>query len=388
MHQAVVTLTGVVAGCALILLFYTAVRTQWPSNYASSTNDYGMIINRTVVRYVGFALAPTYFISLIVGTTVARAGGNALVVVACVGLFQTCKTYAVHIYKTIRYDHSGTRYPTLLLEATLVVSVLLVAVLAGLGPGPFAFLVPPVDEFFKSLWTTAFIAILGVVVLSRTRVSVDIGRLIKKSRREVGSELLTYARQQATAHNTDPDLVEAVLLTENLQRPSWFRLLERIKGRFFPAGSYGVMQVYAPRPLGDRESITLAIAEHLFGAAVGTTKYGGFDYGDAKTLLARYNDNPNFVEVALQVLSQVWYENHPSQPPTRPVQAVVNKGSESAPSVDRARINLIAQVTQSIVTANLLLLTAPESELSQLKAHLDSFVASASNRSVSTEQSQ
>jgi hypothetical protein len=305
MHQAIVTLTGVVAGCALILLFYTAVRTQWPSNYASSTNDYGMIINRTIIRYFAFALAPTYFISLIVGTTVARAGGRALIVVACVGLFHTCKTYAVHIYKTLRYDHSGTRYPTLLLEASLVAGVLAVAILAGLGPGPLGFLVPPVDEFFKSLWTTAFVAILGVVLLARTQVSVDVGRLIRKSRREVGQELISLARRQAVAYGADPDVVEAVLLTENLQRPSWFRFLERIKGRFFPAGSYGIMQVHASKPLSDRESITLAITEHLFGATLRPNKHGGFDYSGAETLLARYNSNPNFVEVAVQVLSQI-----------------------------------------------------------------------------------
>jgi len=397
MHQVLVTLSGIVVGCTLIIMFYTAVRTQWPSNYASATNDYGMIINRTIFRYVAFALAPTYFISLIVGTTVARAGGSGLIVATSIGLFHACAMYGVHIFRTLRYDRSGTRHPTLVLDVSLIIGVLSVAMIAGLGPGPLAFLVPPIDEFFKSLWTTVFVAILGVIVIAKTRVSVDVVRLVEKSRRELGRELIIFAKQQALTYGADPDLVEAILLTENLQRPRWFRFLERVKGKFFPAGSYGVMQVSASKPLSDEESITLAITQYLAGTALKVTEYGSFDSDQARSMLARYNDNPNFVQVALDVLWVTWDQNHPYQPPSPEVRAIEEgpqveaieaEKYESTLSIPKERLDLLTQVLQSMLLANSLLLTAPDPELRQLKASLDVFISSMPSRSAVTARSE
>lgn len=227
------TLIGAAIGSMVIYLFYTAVRTRWPSNYASSANDFGMVVNRTVLRYVVFALGPTYVVALLVGTTISRSGGAGLVTAFLIGVFRISYYYVRSVYRTIRHNHTATRIPTIILDVTISACVLVAATLGGLGPGRFGFLVPPIEEFFKSLWGTVFVAIIAAIVIAKTNVQFNVGRLVRRSRREVGPELLELVRREAREAGVDATLAEAVLLTENLQRPKWFRTFERMKGTSF-----------------------------------------------------------------------------------------------------------------------------------------------------------
>lgn len=333
-----------------------------------------MIINRTVVRYILFALGPTYVIGLLTATTTARAGGNALVVALTIGCFHASTTYAKHLVRTIRYDRSGTRWPTTMLEVGLIFGVLAISAFAGRGPGPFGIVVPPVDEFFKSLWTTAFIAVLAAIVIARTKVQVDIGRLVKRSRREVGADLVQFARSEAGKSGVDPDIAEAILLTENLQRPGWFRYLERIKGRFFPHGTYGVMQVWSERPLTDKESISRAMA-HLDRVTLTVNQNGYYDYRQAEGVFRDYNDNPNFVSVAENVLSQIWSPRPPTIREQSASEAPSPASSAAAPRLQSSG-KLIVEAATILAIANLLIPSAQEEELQKLKAALDAFVSS------------
>jgi cell shape-determining protein MreD len=221
------TLIGAVIGSIVIYLFYTAVRTRWPSNYASSANDFGMVVNRTVFRYAVFALGPTYVVALLVGTTVSRSGGAGLVTAFLIGIFRVgCYYYVRSVYRTIRHNHTATRTPTIILDVAISVCVLIAATLGGLGPGRFGFLVPPIEEFFRSLWGTVFVAILAAIVIAKTNVQFNVSRLVRRSRREVGPELLELVRKEAREAGVDATLAETVVLTENLQRPKWFRSFE------------------------------------------------------------------------------------------------------------------------------------------------------------------
>ncbi len=202
-----------------------------------------MIVNRTMVRFAAFALGPPYIVALLVGTTVARAGGSGMLVAVLIGLFQALYFRGRSAVRTLRYDHSAMRVPTVVTELGLAACTLGVAALGGLGPGPLGFIVPPVDELFKALWGTTFVVIAAAIVIQKTTVQLDVGRLVQRSRREVGDRLRQLARAEATEAGADVTLVETILLTENLQRPTWFRRLERVKGKVFPRGSYGLLAV-------------------------------------------------------------------------------------------------------------------------------------------------
>ncbi|MFU8872655.1 hypothetical protein [Micromonospora sp. SL4-19] len=189
--------------------------------------------------------------------------------------------------------------PDALLQFSLAALSIAAALLGGLGPGPFGFVVPPIDEFFKAIWTAVFVAVLGVVVLDATRMRHQAGDLYDIAVREAPRRLVDHAQQKAKEAGADEDLVLAVLYAENLQRPHWFRRLEYVKGRFFPRGSYGVMQVTSPTPISDEESIDLAIENYLKNAQIPVDEeYGMPDSDRLQEVLRHYNGHPGFVDLA------------------------------------------------------------------------------------------
>ncbi|MET8252025.1 hypothetical protein [Micromonospora sp. NPDC005197] len=173
------------------------------------------------------------------------------------------------------------------------------ALLGGLGPGPFDFVVPPVDEFFKALWTAIFVAVIGVVVLNGTRDRYGPGDLFDIAEREAPAHLVEYSRSRSEKAGADADLLLAILYTENLQRPSWFRRLEYIKGAVFPRGSYGIMQASSPYPISDEQSIDVAIDRYLRDVEIPTDPEHGIPDREAlERTLRRYNRSSAFVELA------------------------------------------------------------------------------------------
>jgi hypothetical protein len=382
-------IAGTAVGAALIFLFYTAVRTRWPAHYASSSDDFGMIVNRTIFRYAVFALGPPYVVALLVGTTVRRAGGPGLLVAFLIGVFQVCYLRVRETRWTLRYNHTAMRMPTLALETALAVGALAAATLGGLGPGRLTFVVPPIDEYFKSLWGTILVAILAAIVIAKTRVQLDVGRLVNRSRKEVGLRLRALARSEATRVGADADLVEAILLTENLQRPKWFRQLERVKGSLFPRGSYGVMQVTADRPISDDESIVRAVEDHLRGSTLTRSGDGYPEYESLKRALTHYNKDSAFVELGMQIFYHVYHPQSVEQQRgvangdrdvTTTVEAAdqVREEETKRSEIDgtsKERAELLGQAARLCIVATMTLSTATVDELRTLNQSVAEFLA-------------
>jgi hypothetical protein len=106
--------------------------------------------------------------------------------------------------------------------------------------------------------------------------------------------------------------VKAIMVVENLQRPLWFRRLESFKGRVFPSGTYGIMQVESARPVSDEESIKIAVETRLAGQVVpfkssGTPSYPDHDW---LLLLARaYNDSQAYAKSVATAYSMLQYSS-------------------------------------------------------------------------------
>lgn len=296
-----VTSIGTVVGVGLLALFYATVRTEWPLNYASLGDDPGVVVNRTFGKYCTFAIVPMYVVALLASTTVGRAGGHAMVCALTIGAIHILRTQGKLIWMSFKQRRSERSNPTIILAAITTVGLLATSWLGGLGPGPAQFVVPPIEEFFNAFWTTAVIVVIAAFISRSTAIRRTVYDALEQSRREVGGGLLRYARETATRYDSDPLLVEAILLTENLQRPGWFRRLEKIKGKVFPAGTYGPMQVWSPHPLTDEESITRAVQEHLTGLRVKKTRYQKPNKRSLHKILRRYNPNPNFISLASDI---------------------------------------------------------------------------------------
>jgi hypothetical protein len=303
-----------------------------------------------------------------------------MTVALLIGLFQIGYLRSLEIYSTLRYNHGAMRRPTIVMEIALAFGAIGAAALGGLGAGRLGFIVPPIDELFKSLWGTTFVAIIAAILIAKTRVQLDIGRLVSRSRREVGATLREMARNEALRVGTDPDLVETVLLTENLERPRWFRQLERLKGTIFPRGSYGVMQVTADQPLSDSDSIVRAVENHLRNVTLQFNNNGYIDSNSLQSTLTEYNSDPVFISLAMQIFWHVW---KPSEVPNVPDAPNPNPPASAGSKLDpdtAERIQLAGQTARLCITATAALSTASTEELSGLRDYLTSFMGKQAER--------
>jgi hypothetical protein len=305
MREWLITSAGACSIAILLFIFYAAIKTRWPESYVSASEDVGLIINRNVGRYLLFMLLPTYIVSLIVTTTTKGYGGNPTIC-ALAGVFiHLTRTQGRHYVQHVARTRNHTRLPATFVTGAVVIGGIAAAFVGSLGPGPFTAVVPPIDEFFKSLWTTVFVALLAVVALRMSHDTTSAWTLAQQSRKEVGGDLLRFAREESKSKGADPVLVEGILLTENLQRPKWIRRLERWKGWLSPEGTYGVMQVRSATPLSDHESIVRAISEHLVTVRVRRDRYGFYDHENLRLALRDYNSNEDFVQTAADIIGSI-----------------------------------------------------------------------------------
>ena len=300
-HGWLATVIGVIIGVAALYVFYKVVRTDWPLSYASLSGDPGVVVNRTLGKYLVFALGPTYVVALICSTMVHREGGHAMICALAIGAIHTLRTQIMLLIGSMRQRRVERHLPTLIFSAITACGLVFASWLGGLGPGPAQFVVPPLEEFFNTFWTTATVVLVAAFIVRTMSSHKSIYDLVERSRRELGDELVTFARKVAAEYSTDPTLVEAILLTENLQRPRWFRMLEKLKGRISPSGTYGPMQVWSERPISDQESIRKAVREHLSRAWIKRSEYGSPKNEHLERALRRYNSNPRFVTLARDV---------------------------------------------------------------------------------------
>jgi hypothetical protein len=109
-------------------------------------------------------------------------------------------------------------------------------------------------------------------------------------------------------------LLHAIMIVENVQRPPWFRALERLKGHVFPRGTYGILQAEADRPLTDQESIDVCASTRLKGVIVPLivpTSPGAsatFDYQKVVAVASDYNPDAGYATDVASVYSMLYYE--------------------------------------------------------------------------------
>lgn len=95
------------------------------------------------------------------------------------------------------------------------------------------------------------------------------------------------------------------MLVESVQRPSWMRKLEWLKGRVVPEGTYGIMQVRAHHPISDEESVRRAIAEHFAGHRVPVDDTGMYGLDAREIFLRGYNPDSQFVSFGSEIYSML-----------------------------------------------------------------------------------
>lgn len=307
-----VTVSGVLLGAAFLFAFFRAVQLNWPESYFGIGELAAYAISASPWRYVAFRFGPVLVTAIFVAVSVERAGGDgSMGAIATAGLHAGL-TSGWGLLQAVRWPKSirRRRRPILLVRLVVLIGVVGIGYLAAAFSGFAAPLVPPLSDLSATLWTGLIAGVLGAFIVRISRGHpVHEHEMIDRSQREIPKSLWNLAARLAIENEADPDLARAIMVVENLQRPSWFRRVERLKGVVSPSGTYGIMQVLSDKPINDEESIEKVIIERLRDVNV-RSAVGWVDSDLLHAFAQTYNSSSDFLALLEVAYRAVRPETH------------------------------------------------------------------------------
>lgn len=292
-------------GLTFLMMFFRAVQTKWPESYFAISDVTSYRISTTPLRYGLFRFAPVIVVSFFTATVAESIKGSSLVAVAALGVTHVVLSSGLAFVRAVRKPITKfARSLRLLYFAVVSVGIAASSVFGwalSLSPD-LRRIVPESADLSTTVWTAAFAGIIGAFLLAVSRGEAPSTRqLLTMSRSTLSKGLWAFIEEEAKKQRADVWLVQAVALTENLQRPSWFRRLERMGGNVLGRGTYGVMQVSSDGPIDDQESVRLAIRKHF----AGTQRQGLLSYDEVLTILKVYNPDKIFSDLARDIYHEL-----------------------------------------------------------------------------------
>jgi hypothetical protein len=282
---------------SLLFTFFRLAETKWPSSYYSVGDVLDRAVSRSPWRYVVFRFGPVYVASTLVGD-LATAGAQAIVLLALLHVVSTAGAAVAKAALRGTLTLQG-------LAANLVVAAgaLLTASLALLTLKFWAGVLPDSDKYAESLLTAGFTATAFFAVsklTSRTEVYVDGEQHLSS----VPQTHINSVVEAAAKHKVDRDLALTILVAEDLQRPSWFRRVERITGKLGIARTFGPLQGGGDGRASDSTAIDQAL-ERLGPTSL--RRPGGYAPKQAvlQRHLERHNASAIFIELGESIFAAV-----------------------------------------------------------------------------------
>ncbi len=291
-------------GAAFLHAFYRGVQHKWPNSYYTLPASADPIVSRRLPRYLLFRFGPVYAVAVFVAVTMARLREAVVLSLALMLLLHIGTTNATSVLGQLRLRRSESFSLTAVVyNACAMVLIVLAGVLAVLTRRLWEPLIPQPKEVSTAIWTGLAAAVLASYVQHLTSGDRQLPDLLARARKDAGPALLKKVRDKAIVAGTDPLLLEAILLTEVLQRPRWLRTLEALKGRILSRGTYGVMQVRAPRPISDEESVDVTV--DLYRGRKPEQKHGHASRSSVRALLAEHNRSSPFLDLAVRLYDEL-----------------------------------------------------------------------------------
>jgi hypothetical protein len=161
--------------------------------------------------------------------------------------------------------------------------------------------IPGPDKYVEVIATGAIAAAFTFYLQRLTSGYVNVEMVVKRFQEWLPGDLRKHIDQECSRYRVDPDLVEAIVITEWAQRPPWIRRLEDALGLFGLSRTYGVMQASRKRGASDIESISVGV-KNLAGAVL-PRQYGNFcKPALVQFHLERHNRGAEFSDFATGVL--------------------------------------------------------------------------------------
>lgn len=244
-----------------LLGIYAAMQSHWPASYVNVTTASGQLGRFSLRWYLFFRSAPTFLITLVTAVSAERLGLSPSCTVA--GGLTTYALFA--LYNSIRGPQGmSSRGKVILVGCVGIVLSLISGVVALQLRSYFAPIIPEPSALLEAIWTALFVAVAYFAFQQLLGIKTAPASLLERAKKDIG-KVWEFSRTEADRHNVPVVAVRAVLLAEAIQRPSWFRTLERALqcalGVFGREGTTGIAQMRSRKPLSDEESVTRLCAD-------------------------------------------------------------------------------------------------------------------------------
>jgi hypothetical protein len=246
-----------VGGALALELFFGLVKSKWPSSYYSAGDVVDERISGRWYRFPLYRFVPVYAVSTVAAATVRNTGSAVLGTMISVAALHIAFTSG----KAIVLDavHQKINRRLLTVQLAIIVGIVLIVGLAYLTFDFWRQYLPGFDKYVEVL-STGIVAALATMYLlqwtSGRSGAYDYGEdLLGK----IDRSTIDLVVRLAAEHYVDRDLALAILAAENMQRPRYFRRLERALGLVGLAKTHGIMQSSRRWNATDEQSIREAM---------------------------------------------------------------------------------------------------------------------------------
>lgn len=297
---------AVVLGVAFLHVFFRAVESQWPASYFALTSGPDYAITRSLARYLAFRLLPVFVVAVFSAVTLARADRSVVIPVLAIGGLHALLTSGRALLGIVRSGRLGRRPLLGFLHPVVMAAVIGTAVAGSLSATAFESIVPGLDEVTSALWTGLVAGVIGAYAVRVTQSGfVDTAVVFSESRRTIPNDLWDLAADLSAQHDADVTLVRAVMLTENIQRPRWFRRLEKLGARTFrKRASLGLLQTPGDPGDSDADLLARAIEERFAGVRIKGDD-GYVDWPAVEAFARSYNSDSKYVDLLSAAAQEV-----------------------------------------------------------------------------------
>jgi hypothetical protein len=258
---------------------------------------------RNGLIYVAWRAVPVFLVGVLVANASNRSGNSPWLGLGVLLVMHLATTnLRISVIRGLAVTPRWVRGNHTAFHALVSLAVMASTTAAGFAWPMFDALMPDPDELVQALWTAIFIGIAATIVRVSSTYRPTVSNFAR-AKRDLGDELLDFAHLEAHRHDVSARFILAIVRTECLNRPRWFRKLERFKGKISGPGTYGVAQMASKTPISDEESIIQLCR-----------KFSGFypvwgEYEINRTLLTieleRHNNGSAFIRQAINFFDEL-----------------------------------------------------------------------------------
>lgn len=298
----------IIIATSLLFAVYRMWELNWPDEYFKSEDKESIFISQTFFRYATFRAVPL-IIMILTSVGIVLKSNIPVFSPQFLGLFLGLATAIINdgraIYHLLIKSPEIKIYRNyakqILIHLVAIVTLTSLGYLSGyIARYNFYYnLLPNVAEVINNFWTS-FFTVLAIFIYKkmdrRLNIEVKIDNVIKNSNLGLSQELLKLIEEKARDENANEILVKAICIAENIERPAWFRKFEYLSSLIAKNGSYGIMQTQTDKPIGDKESINLAIEKYFRN-----TKYASKE--EIEIAIRKYNNNDHYVSFIQEIIT-------------------------------------------------------------------------------------